>query len=558
MGQPHPLTAAPDLSLTPPFSSATLTLPSCLLRLCCIGVGCVAVEVGEVVGRSVASLSRSKQFPSVPRQQPQTQLEGNKAAPAAADDSRRGIAGGRGHGGEEEKEREVGADAAAPAAPSSSASASMSVEELMDCEFERIIGHDELKLQLRQFYKKVQLDRIRQAHGKEMDHKRLYHMIFSGPPGTGHTMHATHAHLLHTHTHPRTHLHSYNAPRRTTRLTADPPPHVCGVCRCAGVRVCVLGKTTMANVVSKLLLRMQLVQSSTVVFVNNSLELLGSYVGQTPMKVDAKVAEAAGGVLFIDEAYSIIKEGGGREGAGASFGKEAIDTLMKHMDPPSCVMIFAGYSKEMEDFLTVNPGLARRIPYRYHFHAYNTQQLMQIFTVMCKAKGETLGGGVEQEVIQTPSPTTHLAIGISQLYPFTSASPHCPTVTLPLCAWCAVPSSVEWCGRGLVEQSERWADLQLGELCADAKGRPHRPQRGGAAAQPCVHTGSAGPRQRHPVAGQNETHPPQRRAQNHYHSHCAAGHTTHRHRSQARRLTCIDNQYRCARSCPLTSTDGGR
>ena len=154
----------------------------------------------------------------------------------------------------------------------------------------------------------------------------------------------------------------------------------------------------MANVVSKLLLRMQLVHSSNVVFVNNSLELLGSYVGQTPLKVDAKVAEAAGGVLFIDEAYSIVKEGGGRDGNGASFGKEAIDTLMKHLDPPSCVMIFAGYSAQMEDFLNVNPGLARRIPYRYHFHAYTAQQLLDIFHVMCRAKGETLGEGVAEQL----------------------------------------------------------------------------------------------------------------------------------------------------------------
>ena len=61
----------------------------------------------------------------------------------------------------------------------------LSVEELMDEEFGRIIGHEGIKQQLRQFYKKVQLDRIRAAHGKERDSKRLYHMIFSGPPGTG-------------------------------------------------------------------------------------------------------------------------------------------------------------------------------------------------------------------------------------------------------------------------------------------------------------------------------------------------------------------------------------
>lgn len=128
--------------------------------------------------------------------------------------------------------------------------AKLTVEELMDKEFAKIIGHDSLKKQLRQFYKKVQLDQIRQKAGKEKDVKRLYHMIFSGPPGTG--------------------------------------------------------KTTMANLVSKIMLKMKLVSSDKVVFVNNSLELLGSYVGQTPAKVDAKVMEAKGGIVFIDEAYRSV------------------------------------------------------------------------------------------------------------------------------------------------------------------------------------------------------------------------------------------------------------
>ena len=63
----------------------------------------------------------------------------------------------------------------------------------------------------------------------------------------------------------------------------------------------------MANLVAKIMLKMKLVSSDKVVFVNNALELLGSYVGQTPAKVDAKVAEAKGGILFVDEAYSVVK-----------------------------------------------------------------------------------------------------------------------------------------------------------------------------------------------------------------------------------------------------------
>lgn len=85
---------------------------------------------------------------------------------------------------EGDKKDDASASAAA-ANKESDEDAKLSVEELMDKEFARIIGHDGLKKQLRQFYKKVQLDQIRIKAGKEKDAKRLYHMIFSGPPGTG-------------------------------------------------------------------------------------------------------------------------------------------------------------------------------------------------------------------------------------------------------------------------------------------------------------------------------------------------------------------------------------
>lgn len=143
----------------------------------------------------------------------------------------------------------------------------------------------------------------------------------------------------------------------------------------------------MANVVAKIMLKMKLVSTDKVVFVNNSLELLGSFVGQTPQKVDDKVKEAAGGVIFIDEAYSISQEG---TGSSKSYGKEAIDTIMKHLDPPTAVFIFAGYDKPMSDFMKMNEGLSRRIPFRYSFEPYTNEQLTQIFYVMCHEKGETL------------------------------------------------------------------------------------------------------------------------------------------------------------------------
>lgn len=208
---------------------------------------------------------------------------------------------------------------------------SAQITALMDEEFSKIIGHDGVKDQLKQFHKKVQLDEIRKANGRLKDKNRLYHMIFTGPPGTG--------------------------------------------------------KTTMANLVASLLQSMGLIENDSVVFVNNALDLLAGFVGQTPAKVDAKVEEAKGGVLFIDEAYSIVKS---KEREKDSFGKEAIDTIMKHLDPPSCVFIFAGYEKEMSEFLAVNAGLARRIPYRFGFQSYKIPELVAITLKMVDSKGEII------------------------------------------------------------------------------------------------------------------------------------------------------------------------
>ena len=138
---------------------------------------------------------------------------------------------------------------------------------------------------------------------------------------------------------------------------------------------------------------MKLISTDNVVFVNNALDLLAGYSGQTPGKVDEKVKEAKGGVLFIDEAYSIVKS---ERHQKDSFGKEAIETIMKHLDPPSCVFIFAGYKEPMESFLKVNQGLARRIPYRYEFQPYTNQQMLQILLLMCKSKCEDVNEQVQQ------------------------------------------------------------------------------------------------------------------------------------------------------------------
>lgn len=115
-------------------------------------------------------------------------------------------------------------------------------------------------------------------------------------------------------------------------------------------------------------------------------------------KLTASGEEVVGSRRFLLATGAVTHNSGDRDSSGGQFGREAIDTIMKHLDPPSVVFIFAGYEKPMEDFLRVNEGLARRIPYRYQFDPYNTDQLCQIFRVMCESKGEILEYGVAEEI----------------------------------------------------------------------------------------------------------------------------------------------------------------
>jgi len=156
-------------------------------------------------------------------------------------------------------------------------------------------------------------------------------------------------------------------------------------------------------------------------YINRSFIISHSFYACLPptAKVDAKVQEAAGGVLFVDEAYSIVQQE-----SKESFGREAIDTIMKHLDPPTCVFILAGYEQPMADFLRVNEGLGRRIPFRYDFHPYTVEQLLQITAVMSEAKGERLEPEVMQRLpallqgIDVEARETHNAGLVSNLVSF--------------------------------------------------------------------------------------------------------------------------------------------
>ncbi|CAE8640325.1 unnamed protein product, partial [Polarella glacialis] len=186
--------------------------------------------------------------------------------------------------------------------------------EWLEYQFERIIGLELLKQQIRQFHRSVVLDKRRREAGHDVKTGGKYHMIFQGNPGTG--------------------------------------------------------KTSLARVVAQLLHRIGIIQTDLLVEVQRD-KLVAEYVGQTGPKTQKLITEAKQGVLFIDEAYRLSQEGG-----KSDFGREAIEQLMGAMnDPPgqAPVMVFAGYADDMESFMNANSGLYRRIAYTFDFSDYSSQ-----------------------------------------------------------------------------------------------------------------------------------------------------------------------------------------
>lgn len=145
------------------------------------------------------------------------------------------------------------------------------------------------------------------------------------------------------------------------------------------------GKTTIARLVAKYLKAIGALKGGQLVEVTRA-DLVGRYTGHTAPLTNSVIESALGGVLFIDEAYSLYR------GEQDSFGLEAIDTLVKGMEDhrDELVVILAGYTKEMETFLTANSGLASRFPNRIEFPDYTAVELLQITQVLAKNKGYTL------------------------------------------------------------------------------------------------------------------------------------------------------------------------
>ena len=186
----------------------------------------------------------------------------------------------------------------------------------IDKRFESFVGLNELKYMVKQIYATMIVNQKREEMGLKASGQVL-HMLFKGNPGTG--------------------------------------------------------KTTVARELAKLFHEMNLLTKGHFIEAERA-DLVGEYIGQTAQKTRALVQKALGGILFIDEAYSL-----GR-GGEKDFGKEAIDTLVKHMEDHQndFVLILAGYPHEMERFLELNPGLHSRFPFILEFDDYGLDQLMEI------------------------------------------------------------------------------------------------------------------------------------------------------------------------------------
>ncbi|MFC4809495.1 AAA family ATPase [Paenibacillus sp. GCM10023250] len=195
-------------------------------------------------------------------------------------------------------------------------------------ELDPMVGLENVKTLIYEIYALLQISRMRSDAGLSGG-SHVYHMIFTGNPGTG--------------------------------------------------------KTTIARIVAKLFQKMGVLTKGHMIEVERA-DLVGEYIGHTAQKTRDLVRKALGGVLFVDEAYSLAR------GGEKDFGKEAIDTLVKAMEDyrNQFVLILAGYPLEIEHFLMTNPGLPSRFPIQIDFPDYSIDQLIQIAELMAKNRDYAL------------------------------------------------------------------------------------------------------------------------------------------------------------------------
>ena len=159
------------------------------------------------------------------------------------------------------------------------------------------------------------------------------------------------------------------------------------------------GKTSIARKMGEVLQSMEILPTSRVIEASRAT-LVGKYMGETPKIVNNMCDKAMGGILFIDEAYTLSAE-------NDPYGKEAIDTLMKRMedDRGKFVVVAAGYRDEMENFLAVNPGLASRFSHKMHIDDYTADELSEIYIKMASKDNYKLSDETKSRLLDV---TAHM------------------------------------------------------------------------------------------------------------------------------------------------------
>jgi SpoVK/Ycf46/Vps4 family AAA+-type ATPase len=209
------------------------------------------------------------------------------------------------------------------------------LEELLT-ELDTLVGLDRVKADVRQLINFLKVQKLREEQGlKSLPASR--HLVFYGNPGTG--------------------------------------------------------KTTVARLVSQIYRTLGVLRRGHLVETDRA-GLVAGYVGQTAMKVRDVTKKALGGVLFIDEAYTLAS------GGANDFGQEAVETLLKMMEDhrDDLVVIVAGYTGRMQEFLDSNPGLRSRFNKHIHFDDYGVEQLVKIFKTFCQKADFKLAEGAEKEL----------------------------------------------------------------------------------------------------------------------------------------------------------------
>ena len=207
----------------------------------------------------------------------------------------------------------------------------------VEAELDKIVGLEEVKTYVRGLADHVRVQRRRKAQGLPAGSLTM-HMIFTGNPGTG--------------------------------------------------------KTTIARLISQYLKAVGALRGGQLVEVSRA-DLVGRYVGHTAPLTEQVIRSALGGVLFIDEAYSLYR------GKEDSFGLEAIDTLVKGMEDhrDELVVVLAGYSREMAQFLTANSGLASRFAQTIEFPDYTAEELLKITELQADGRGYRLDEGCKAPLL---------------------------------------------------------------------------------------------------------------------------------------------------------------